>query len=55
MGGPPVGDDVAAASLVDAAALRLGELDALPLDAQAAAYDEVHNLLQDALACLDGD
>ena len=40
-------------SPVDAALARLGELDDRPVSEHVAVYDEVHRLLQDALAALD--
>jgi hypothetical protein len=39
---------------VDAAVEKLQELDGLPTGEHVAVYDEVHRLLQDALADLDG-
>lgn len=39
---------------VDAALERLGSLAGLPLPAHVTVYDDVHRLLQDALADLDG-
>ena len=39
---------------VDAAVEKLPELDGLPTGEHMAVYDEVHRLLQDALADLDG-
>jgi hypothetical protein len=38
---------------VDAALARLSEVEHLPLNAHVERYDEVHRLLQDALAGLD--
>jgi len=38
---------------VDAAVERLAELDERPVSEHVAVYDEVHRLLQDALAALD--
>jgi hypothetical protein len=40
-------------SPVDVALSRLGDLDALAVGDHVAVYDEVHRLLQDALAALD--
>lgn len=39
---------------VDVAVEKLKELDGLPTGEHVAVYDEVHRLLQDALADLDG-
>lgn len=44
----PVGDDP-----VVTAAARLAELDTQPVGAHAEVYDEVHRLLQAALAAID--
>jgi hypothetical protein len=38
---------------VETALTRLHELDELPVGEHVAVYDEVHRLLQDALAALD--
>ena len=38
---------------VDAAVERLAEVDERPVSEHVAVYDEVHRLLQDALAALD--
>ena len=43
----------AAAGQVRAAAARLDELAGLPVAAHSATYDDVHTVLQDALADLD--
>jgi hypothetical protein len=40
-------------SPVEVALNRLEDLDALPVGDHVAVYDEVHRLLQDALAALD--
>ena len=40
---------------VDGALERLEQLDDLPVGEHVAVYDEVHRLLQDALAALDED
>jgi hypothetical protein len=42
-------------STVDVALGRLDDLDELPVTEHVAVYDEVHRLLQDALAALDED
>ena len=39
---------------VDAARVRLGEVDRLPVGAHVVVFDEVHAVLQEALAGLDG-
>ncbi|MDX6199966.1 MAG: hypothetical protein QOJ79_3117 [Actinomycetota bacterium] len=40
---------------VDSAVARLEQLEELPVSEHVAVYDEVHRLLQDALAALDED
>jgi hypothetical protein len=40
---------------VETALTRLDDLDELPVGDHVAVYDEVHRLLQDALAALDED
>jgi hypothetical protein len=40
---------------VDSALARLQDLDERPVGEHVAVYDEVHRLLQDALAALDED
>jgi hypothetical protein len=40
---------------VDSALARLADLEELPVAEHVAVYDEVHRLLQDALAALDED
>jgi hypothetical protein len=40
---------------VEDAVRRLGDLDERPVAEHVAVYDEVHRLLQDALAALDED
>ena len=42
-------------SPVEGALTRLEDLDDLPVGDHVAVYDEVHRLLQDALAALDDD
>lgn len=59
--GPPVGTapdsapEVTGEPRVDQALTRLRDIEGAPLADHVAAYDEVHRLLQDALADLDGE
>jgi hypothetical protein len=48
----PVAAAAPAVAVVETARARLGELDALPVAAHPAVYDEVHDVLQGTLAGL---